>query len=832
MGGEQPSPDDIFQVIAITNLDEPQARILLKKNNNDVNSAVNAFFEDPSGSVMEPLPANEWQHQDNIPFNDDSSMGGAPPMSRPPSRVDNHGHRIDLSAMHASEQEDLNDPELQRAMAESMRSTLPAQENGVTAAHSKFGPARREFYEPSSWALTTISTAREIVDHPPPTKRRRMDDEPAFLRGSKETEYLAPLVTIYHSIPLAREALLMRPLKVHNYGHDASWWSGTSDENTKALSTDSSLQIDRDQCNLLAEVQCLMAFLDKTDRAYGSVDALADLQAVRAARGDGAFIRWLTAWSDTADDQAPSDQLNQVFTSVAAKGPSSSDGVAEEKPLLCVEPPVNRIPGETLVNLLDSTIWDDERGLIEDVWIAKAAEIFTVRVYDPHGGRNNGLDLTLDPVWFPDRYMFECRGATRQIRKQLHMVRREIDHCTHLQHRCEMVKLSDNRVLMIRDVLDAAAKVSMDAVGSSASASNGVGVQDSLSSDTDARAEVSELGNQLQQVVQRIEQKLQLLEMRKSELRQKMREIALQLTKPTPESPNMPQHKYTLQGVSTKPTITYLRRPNTDLLMLDQDDDSSEDPEWQWWRLAWIQDELYKQMGPAGPVQGPITQSQAEASKRTLGFGAGLDLNVAPELTAAEVEGPKPYEARKVTEAEVLEAIKSEHSSVVLVYANEYAMSFPRGELNMALKHFVNRDNQAFHEELESEEGLRPDSSNENGTIDFEDVPLTDQNGSSSSARELTPMSTSSLGRDEDGQASPKRIKCDSYATLSELPPSYEEISDQQEMQEKKGNRIGLHAEQMMQKYGEKIPEKVDPDERGSSMHIENDGMTSESPWM
>ena len=30
MGGEQPSPDDVFQVVAVTNLEEPQARILLK----------------------------------------------------------------------------------------------------------------------------------------------------------------------------------------------------------------------------------------------------------------------------------------------------------------------------------------------------------------------------------------------------------------------------------------------------------------------------------------------------------------------------------------------------------------------------------------------------------------------------------------------------------------------------------------------------------------------------------------------------------------------------------------------------------------------------------
>src|SRR4051812_40824173 len=133
------------------------------------------------------------------------------------------------------EQEELEDPNIQRAITESMRSTLPAQENGITGAGSHFGPAKRDYYEPGNWALTTFASSREIIDHPPPTKRRRLDDEPAFLRGSKETDYLAPLLTIYHSIPLAREALLARTLKVHTYGHDASWWSGSTDENTKAL---------------------------------------------------------------------------------------------------------------------------------------------------------------------------------------------------------------------------------------------------------------------------------------------------------------------------------------------------------------------------------------------------------------------------------------------------------------------------------------------------------------------------------------------------------------------------------------------------------------------
>src|SRR6201999_4424920 len=96
-----------------------------------------------------------------------------------------------------------------------------AQENGVAQTGGHFGPARQGYnYEPNNWALTTYSTSREIIEHPPPSKRRRIGDTPSFLRRSKETGYLGSLLPIYHNTPLAREALLMPALKVHAYAHD------------------------------------------------------------------------------------------------------------------------------------------------------------------------------------------------------------------------------------------------------------------------------------------------------------------------------------------------------------------------------------------------------------------------------------------------------------------------------------------------------------------------------------------------------------------------------------------------------------------------------------
>lgn len=724
------------------------------------------------------------------------------------------------TGMSLREQEELEDPNIQRAITESMRSTLPAQENGVTGAGSHFGPARRDYYEPNNWALTTFSSSREIIDHPPPTKRRRLDDEPAFLRGSKDTDYLAPLLTIYHSIPLAREALLARTLKVHTYGHDASWWSGATDENTKALSMDNDIQLDRDECNLLTEVQCLMAFLDATNRAYGSVDALADLQAIRGTHGNGNYVRFLTAWESAAVRQAPQSTVAEVFVSVAAK--DSAELVEPElKPLSCVEAPVNHVPGETLIDLLDSTVWDDEPNNFDDVWFDQVAEVFTIRILDPALGKRGPLELSLDPIWYPDRYMIECKDATQEIRKQTQLLLREIAHCTNIQHRCEMLKLPDNRVLMLRDVLDAAALASVEAVGNKSPTTR-------LADGQRDQADIEGVEWELRRIIDRIDQKRQLLEQRKSDLRAKMKEIARQLTQPTAESPDVPHHRYTLQGVSTKPHITYLRHRNTDLL-LEEDDGSSDNAEWQWWRMAWIQDEIQAQQQSQranAPTMGPLTQAQAEVSTKNLGFTAGLSFDNLIKSKAPDLDVPKPYTVQKVTEDEVLLAVKKEHSSVILVYASDDALTYQGGELSLPLRHFVDRDNRAFAEELHSGNGGVQDSLDDRDhEIEFEDVPLIDPNGSSSSARELTPMSTSSPGHDEDGEASPKRPRGESLLHLSEQLPSYDESTVKQEMQEKKGNKIGFHAEQMLQKYGDEADAEPSDEqyEKPYFMHVEND---------
>lgn len=732
-------------------------------------------------------------------------------MSRPPSRVDNS--LLDLSNEHAvasasnnhslKEQEEANDRELARAMAESLKQSAPGQENGVTQTGTHFGPAKQDYnYDNTSWALTTYSTSREIIEHPPPSKRRRTGDAPAFLRGSKETGYLAPLLTIYHNIPLAREALLMPALKVHAIAHDNNWWSGATDENTKALSTEVTPRIDQNERNLLSEVQCLMAFLDKTTRAYGSVDALADLQAVRNRGGDALFHRFLEAWGSAALKEAPQEQLTQVFSSTAVKSDGPHDEMPVEKTLYCVEPYLNHHPDETLTDLLDYTIWNDEMGSIDDVWISNCAEIFTVRLQEPNNTFKTA-DISLDPVWYADRYMYECRDEMQQIRRQLQQIRRQIEQLTHMQRRCQMFN-SGNRALDVSEVLHAALKAAAVAAGDNPSSNGFLDSRHVPSESTVTQSDVTELGSELQSVLEKIRLRLAQLEQRKDDFRARSRQITMQLTQPSPERPGVPHRKYVLHGVATKPGVTYFRRanPTPDLLESDQGDEGSMD--YEWWRSSWQQEEVQSAQYP--PLVGPVTQAQSEAAGKS------------------SSDNLIPWSLTLVSEPEVLEAVKNEYISVLLVYANENAINYQGNELSVSLRHFVDRDNQAFAEDLQQEAGpLSGSSADQEVGIEFEDVPLIDPTRSSSSLRELTPMSTSSPDHDDEAVYSSPREKEDNLDNPLEQLPSYEDTVGKREMQERRENKIGLYAEQLLERYGDEASKGTgERDSSNDSLHVED----------
>src|SRR5579862_2609017 len=110
--------------------------------------------------------------------------------------------------------EDHEEAEMKRVMDLS-RSEMPPQETGIT---THFGPATRGHYEDADWAVATVgSGTHEIFPNPEPVDRRRIPGEPAFLKPSLSAHTLASFITVLHSIPLARRALLFQDHLLPNY---------------------------------------------------------------------------------------------------------------------------------------------------------------------------------------------------------------------------------------------------------------------------------------------------------------------------------------------------------------------------------------------------------------------------------------------------------------------------------------------------------------------------------------------------------------------------------------------------------------------------------------
>lgn len=765
--GNQPSPADVDSVCNITGLDSAQATVLLRKWPG-WQDAVTQYFENPSSALREDASHTTWEPQDNIPYAND--MG----MSRPPSPSRKF---IDLRDAHAeatvliNNEQQKEEDDLNRAMAESIKE-MQAQENGTTATNPQFGPAQRAYYNPADWAMTTVASSREVVDHPPPTKRRRVLGHPAFLRGSADTEYNAALLTIYHSIPLARQALLFPPLTIFSYGFNPEWWSGSTDENTKSLSLEPTDPGDEDRTRYLAEMQCLMAFLDHTTRAYGSVDALSDLRYCQYFRQESSFTKMLEAWQQAVMHEKPDDPLSQVFTTVAAQAPEMPGADPDTKDLFVICGPVKN--AHTQADLLDKIVWADSGNQpMNDVWFEQLGHIVTMRIHNDAAGAAK-LNLTPTEEWYLDRYTPELREQLKDMRQQCYALLKEKDQLTRAQRRlAEMGAVQPAAPpVNVRKALESAWEVLPLAADPSVR-------RETTLVDDSAHFEAHPIQSRIDHLLAQIDVNLHRLSDAKGALDSRIKEIMSDVMDPATSSQPL-RHKYVLQGVSTKPQVTYVRKLNRDLIGLDE-----EEPHeiWQWWRTAW------------GEIADPAS-------------GPGIPPSAAPD---ADQDDLLNYSVQKVSRKEVLDAVKNEHHTAFLVYADATAMSVRPGPLPASLRQFVEQDNRAFEDEISryhvQHSGRGRSWSNETNSTVMDDNPF-DDGAFPAAARDATPMSTSTI-RSCDGPPSPKRPRSsdESPATMAsdDRPPAYEDVAgpSSREMVEQSRNKIGYLAEQFMHKVDE-----------------------------
>lgn len=556
--------------------------------------------------------------------------------------------------MTLAEQEEAD---IQKAMALSKSQTLPAQENGTIAADQPyFGPVRHEYHDTKNWIMTTSkSTAKEIILNPEPKDRRRRSNTPAFLRPSPAGHRLPGVVKILHAIPAAREALLSRNDVLSDYGHQNEWWDGFTIESPLVVHGDVDYRMPSKE--VIYESQRLMAFLDETERAYGSSEALSTTSGIREYQGDAVVRAFVNTWQDAAIHYNSAAQLSDLFHS---RGTKVSQGQDNSQDICILELDLNDQlveSGHTLYDAFDALLWPafDGTEVGEQVFFDKVADVFIIRIARCDDTAK-GLDIKIPPVWYSDRYRQSFQPRIQQMLAAKTAVRKEIDELNARKQKASEFnginaqgKPRDvNRLLEIaKQHLERTVDYGRD------TKRNQTEAVAQEAPDLEAYGRIAE---ELKALSDRVAGKLQMFEESMERARDKLRELSKLFTEPTEIAEESPHDRYTLRGVCAKTDTVYVQertKPDIESSLLP-DAGAEAEGEWQWWKLSY-------------------------------------------EASAAQ-----PVSCTKVREIEVLKAARNEASSAFLVYASDRAMAVEQRELPAPLESFVQADNRAFAAELAS----------------------------------------------------------------------------------------------------------------------------------
>jgi len=346
--------------------------------------------------------------------------------------------------------------ELDQAMAMSQSMTGDSlslgQQNGVIeASKPQFGPATREHYETAKWTMTLPGAhAREILENPDPPDRQRAPRGPAFLKPSLEDTRLPALITILHAIPLAREALLNLDHTIPDYGIDTEWWDGVNiDVRTLQVAYPEEEENQANSRKVIYEIQRLMAFLDQTERAYGSADGLMQLiKATRECKADQSLGTILEVWATANLDADPETPLAETLMSEARR--IYSEHVDPEiHPCWCLELSVPEISDSgplqccTLYDVVDFALWGSlQEGSSEYAYLHKLGDVLCVQLTRQSKDQSGGLGIKVPAIWYLDRYLETSREQALDMLAAERVLRKEVERIDHAKARITNYKSS------------------------------------------------------------------------------------------------------------------------------------------------------------------------------------------------------------------------------------------------------------------------------------------------------------------------------------------------------------------------------------------------------
>ncbi|OSS45247.1 hypothetical protein B5807_10232 [Epicoccum nigrum] len=642
--------DNATMLLEITNygLGYEEAQKLLKVFNGNLEQAADKFFNSDRATVLKLIDGSTptWDESafgasryandtnSNVPsFENSRSGANSTAPTRPNSRI---GTRPGSAlSTHAGD-----DP---------MQSIENGQESGVTG-NSKpvFGPATQNHYDTANWAMVPVTTASEFIADPIPSQRQREEGQPAFLKPSPRFNYFPAMLTILHSIPQYRNALLSPAVSQGNYWVGDEWWKGNPAGQTRI--TDTTVGWDEARgLDIIHETQRLMAFLDNTDRAYTTIESMLDMDAWKELEApalsdpDDDMLKFLVLWSTAYAKQDPKFQIDGVLRSVV--------NAQQRVESFFLDSTVTKRDGrETdIYDVLDDTFFPGPDGT------AHIVDVSNVLIFRLEGAKqdSNELGCRIPATLYADRYLEENKHIIQSIfdamaghNTQLEKIKDQTDRLKYHTPAKRNSKKIDSLKLL---------QTSMKAFQPQGDAA-----------EVDSRNAVTL--SHLQALYESIKIKLATLEEQQNKVQETLNSITnrfkpvindgnealIDLTAPEyPEGQSdqdAMHHPYQLCGVATRRDVLYLLHPDT----------ASNTPgAKQWWRVQYD-----NESGTANIIRDKVDQQQ------------------------------------------VLERATSEAASVLLVYANETAFSETHLPLSKPLEDFVKKDKLCFLEELQKNHDL------------------------------------------------------------------------------------------------------------------------------
>ena len=209
--------------------------------------------------------------------------------------------------------------------------------------------------------MSTASTEKKPTE-PGPSSRKRAPGAPAVLvQGSCSAgnHCLGGLLTILHEIPMARNVLLQTGTEATSYGFNSEWWKGREILPPHILARLQSGELqweeqDETKPDFEEEIHRLMAFLDSTERSYGTASVLADLVPYASLGTEKEFYEFLGPRNE---------EVLSPLISLAALTPVLSDDEANQEArfgLMEMEHMRNDYTYiKTLYESIDHTMWSD-----------------------------------------------------------------------------------------------------------------------------------------------------------------------------------------------------------------------------------------------------------------------------------------------------------------------------------------------------------------------------------------------------------------------------------------------------------------------------------------